>query len=489
MANIYKILYIDDKYLAENGTRVKPSIESWQKKPVNIITIKSTDLKRTVGGLPFLRDLMDIALSYCKNDDDIILYANTDIGIISDDISFPCTNFFSVRKQIDQIRSYTKKQLEAMPFEYSVNCDLFGVTKKWYEENKNKIPDFLIGAPYWDICLVDIIKGVRLDNIIYHLNHSSKWKLNVNGKNNIYNRNLFCSYSKSQGIDLFKSQFIKRESFFEHYQKYGYNYLYKPTFLCFYTKSHESLYKNLIASFTKFFDNSYSFKSKSFEQICKTAYYQEDGWKKTQIEKISYAINEISSLNDNQTFIFCDADIIFQDNFAHEIETLLMTYDLVAQSSQSIDKNFPICSGFYAAKKTKKILYFLESVLNDLIETQNKKNLADQYFFNIHRSKLNYYILDETYYTPGFFTKGKTVETVNEMDEIISNLPKVKIIHFNWIKGVEKKLLFLNRYLSFKENTYREASNVRYFYKYESGKLIRYECVCGKKICECEKIN
>lgn len=475
MSDIYKILYIDDDYL-ENNIRVKSSIESWQKKSVKTITIKPSDLQRTVDNLPFLKDLIDIALSYCKNDDDIILYANADIGIVSDDVNFPSTNFFSVRKQVDQIGIYTKEKLKVIPFEYSINCDLFGITKKWYEENRNNIPDFLIGAPYWDLCFIDMIKGVRLDNLTYHVKHSSKWKLNPNESKNLYNRNLFQLYSESQGI--------KKENLFNHYETYGYNYLYMPTFLCFYTPSHQELYKNLFESFLNFFDQKfYYFKSKFFEeQICKTATYQEEGWRRTQIEKISYVINEVNKLNDNQIFVFCDADVIFQDKFIHEFETLLMIYDLIAQSSESIDKeNFPICSGFYAAKKTRKILDFLESVLYDL-KRSNQNSHADQYFFNVHKSKLNYYILDETYYTPGFFTKGKTVQTVDEMDEIIRNLNKAKILHLNWIKGVGKKLLFLNRYFAFKKK-----NNIRYFYKHKNGKRIRCECTCEKKICECNK--
>jgi hypothetical protein len=181
--------------------RILSSTQSWQVNGIQNIPIKDNELNRHISGLPFLKDILDIGYNQCKEDNDIILYTNSDIGIVTDNVSFPSENFFCVRKNVDNIGVYTISQLSETSYEDSVNCDIFGITKKWYRENKKNIPDFNIGSPTWDICMLYLLNGVRINNICYHVKHDSEWKNGQHAKYSV-NKSLFFKFCENSAPEF-----------------------------------------------------------------------------------------------------------------------------------------------------------------------------------------------------------------------------------------------------------------------------------------------
>jgi hypothetical protein len=213
--------------------RIKNATESWNNKNITNIPVNDSQLQRHIDGLPFLKDIIDIGYSKCLNDDDIILYTNTDIGLVEDFQNFPKENFFSVRKNVKEIKNYKTDEIKDIPYETVLCSDIFGITKKWYEQNKNNIPDFIIGSPSWDIAFLYITDGIRLDNITFHVKHRPKWAENLNDRMHSYNKLIFYNLLDKHGFsadDIKNSkngQFTKLPKEVLNYFKEhkGFNYL------------------------------------------------------------------------------------------------------------------------------------------------------------------------------------------------------------------------------------------------------------------------
>jgi hypothetical protein len=195
---VYRVF---SSYQTDNP-RIKNAIESWDRQNIINIPINNSELKRNLSGLPFLKDLLDVGYSKCKEDDDIILYTNVDIGLVEDFKDFPKENFFSVRKNVENIRKYNKSEIEIIKHQPVICADIFGITKKWYEENRDIIPDFIIGSPSWDLALLYMTDGIRLNNISFHVIHEAEWTKNYNKPLHAYNRKIFYTFLKSKGFDL-----------------------------------------------------------------------------------------------------------------------------------------------------------------------------------------------------------------------------------------------------------------------------------------------
>jgi hypothetical protein len=106
------------------------AVQSWYRDGIINIPVDTHTLSRNLDGLPFLKDILEKGVERCVNDDDVIIYTNTDIFLVEDDIVFPKTQFFCVRKNVTDVKIYTEADVSKMSYEYSVNCDVFGFTKK-----------------------------------------------------------------------------------------------------------------------------------------------------------------------------------------------------------------------------------------------------------------------------------------------------------------------------------------------------------------------
>lgn len=433
--------------LNEPDFRVLGATASWENKNIINIGINDSELQRNLYDLPYLKDLLDLSVLKCENDDDMIIYTNSDIGLVSDFLDFPNENFFSVRKEVDIVKNYTTEELEDVPFTHSINCDVFGFTKKWYLDNRDNIPDFIIGSPYWDLAFICILNGKRLDNINYHVKHEANWKTIQNKPKGEYNRGLFLDYFRKNNIPTF-NDIVDGETFFDYMSKrYGFDYINNPKFISFFTPSHKSLFELQLKTFNKVYkENRCSFHYKTEDQFCKTAIYHSKGWKETQIQKVNFILNEIVKMKDDQIFIFCDADIIHTNNCLEEIKSYLKKFDLIAQSTKSELKHHDLCSGFFAGKKNKKNVEFFKKILSELQRTYREESAADQYYFNENSNMVRCFGLDAEYFNPIFNKKTLKPIEENEFNEIIDVIPdNVKIIHATWMLGVKQKINFLKK--------------------------------------------
>jgi Nucleotide-diphospho-sugar transferase len=442
------IYHVYSKFNPEND-RVKNALLSWKSRTDIVdLPVTDSDLSRNIDGLPFLKDLLDFAYNKCENDKDIILYTNSDIGIVNDNIYFPQPCFFSVRKNVEEIKQYSQKDLKVVKYENSVNCDVFGFSKKWYKENRDKIPDFLIGSPTWDLAMICLLNGERINNTFFHVDHSSKWQEEGYVYKHQRNRDLFLRFCNENNLPFVTNdEIIKKDLFSYMSLNHGFSYLLKPRFITFYTPSHKDLFELSKKSFYKTFGDSYMLTSVEHSvQYCESTNYHTNGWRNTQVNKISAVLSFLRKLPENNIFIFCDSDILHLDDYIEDIVENLEYCDMVAQKSYSRIRHYEqFCSGFYAARKTRKVVKFIEKIFKDLNSNLSDENVADQYFMNKNSHMLNILELSDDYFNPGAYSNGVVVEP-DQFDDIVTKLPEeVKIVHANWMKGNHTKLSFMQK--------------------------------------------
>ena len=93
--------------------RISNAKQSWlNRQDIIDVPVLDSELSRNIDGLPYLKDILDIAAKKCENDNDIVIYSNSDIGIVDDNIYFPQPCFFSVRKNVEQIKQYSQKRIK-----------------------------------------------------------------------------------------------------------------------------------------------------------------------------------------------------------------------------------------------------------------------------------------------------------------------------------------------------------------------------------------
>jgi hypothetical protein len=441
---------------------------SWGAQDATQVPIDDDMLQRSLGGMPFIKDLFEIASKRCTSDEDVILYTNSDIGIVSEKISFPSSNFFLVRKNVEKPARYSKECLEMIPFEKSINADGFGVTKKWWNENKDSVPDFVIGRPYWDLAFIMCIQGARMDNVIFHVAHESEWKKSSDFLTE-HNKNTFFNYLRERKVPICDEEFTKLifHKYVNYMSQFGFRSVENPVFITFFTPSHEELFrKYFLPSFIKTFGKKYRLEFKMGDQSCTTGAWHSSGWRKTQCEKVSYVLDTLESIEDGQMFVFCDADIVHLQDYSETLRERLQEAEIVIQKSfkernicskgcfhrsennhikRQVEES--VCSGFYAARKSPKIIKFIKDMLNELISEVGHEENADQYFFNKNKEYLRYEMLDEKFFNPGFSSIGKKIEE-NDFEENISNSPPdALLLHANWIVGHQAKNSYIEKFM------------------------------------------
>jgi hypothetical protein len=433
--------------------KTNSAIQSWEQDNIINVPVTTDSLSRTLNGLPYIKDIFNRGIAHCEADDDVVIFSNTDIFLINEGYNFPKTQFFSVRKNVPYPNLFTRRDLQKISYEYTVNCDTFGFTKKWYVENQHRIPDFVLGRPFWDIAMLFILDGIRINNITYHAEHLSNWKqLDPQDITSLHNKELYYHFLEENNIKITNSNrthVIKYKLFDVLKEKY--DYLNRPVFITFYTESHKQIFEEIfLPTFSKTFgDNNILIKKYYKEQLCDTAQYYDRGWKNTQIEKIQFTLSTLKQLPDGNIFIFCDADICFKENFIEFLKEELYGYDMVAQKSFSTMYDHNFCSGFYAGVKNQNTVTFLTNILNSLRESLEENRHADQYFFNEHSSILRIKPLPSSFLSLGKFSESAVIKTDYEIDTFLEKkkCKQATLLHANFIKGVSRKYRTLQKYL------------------------------------------
>ena len=199
------------------------------------------------GKLPKIKDIFEWGYKFCKNDDDIILYTNSDICLTEDahdKILKSCKDWkctFSFRKDFDKLEEIktpteVSKSLFSDGSYTPKGADVFAVTKRWWSEWRDYLPDDqTIGRPTWD-WVFRITMGFSLEgditfrkkfedqgrvcetpNISYHETHESFWNKSLLEPSNISNTKIAYNwmYEKSNNI-----KFTGKEYFEKKYGEY-----------------------------------------------------------------------------------------------------------------------------------------------------------------------------------------------------------------------------------------------------------------------------
>lgn len=157
--------------------------------------------------LPFLKDTLQHGLSRCSNDFDVVFFTNDDV------IVHPLA-VREIKRHLQLYQSGSMRRVDVdtrdknppMPPLFTppiafmemgwphMGRDGFVFNAGWLKHHWNRIPDFILGAPYWDIFMAAFIRMLRgytqttiadmyqtypdcelPDGLIIHEAHTSKW--------------------------------------------------------------------------------------------------------------------------------------------------------------------------------------------------------------------------------------------------------------------------------------------------------------------------
>jgi hypothetical protein len=163
--------------------------------------VRDGDLPRHSGRLgdprpmPFIRDLMDIGVAK-SGEKDIVVFTNSDICLTPGLTGWLLEavrrhgSAFCYRRDFSILRAPKLSEIDVAEGRHYPGSDLFVFTPKWWRENREKIPDMILGREYWDSVFRQQIKltgGVPIREGIYHEWHHSFWEQPGNRHSNVGN--------------------------------------------------------------------------------------------------------------------------------------------------------------------------------------------------------------------------------------------------------------------------------------------------------------
>jgi len=169
------------------------------------------------GSVPYVKDLLQIAIAE-KENDDIIVFTNADI-CVSSNCAFKITMGLHAIDAVYCFRRDFQKLIGVIPDSmipkgaHYVGSDLYAFRVGWWRTYKNEFPDMLLGREGWDSILRLLIEDTHpnqnptLQNLIYHERHGSVWENPVNRRtipSQIHNINLGRKFCYSIGFDYRK---------------------------------------------------------------------------------------------------------------------------------------------------------------------------------------------------------------------------------------------------------------------------------------------
>jgi hypothetical protein len=126
----------------------------------------------SVRDLPYLKDILSHAMEQA-GDEDIIVFTNDDNFLhpdLPDILQFYVSTWGAVCSQRCEFK--TRMPIGSRLEEYArrseghIGRDLFAFKKSWLAERWNDIPDFILGAQIWDLCMCAMIRlqfGIKTD--------------------------------------------------------------------------------------------------------------------------------------------------------------------------------------------------------------------------------------------------------------------------------------------------------------------------------------
>lgn len=226
----------------ETAERCEKAFDSWNwlYKVGGVIPRHQWSFKRDASSigvqsdLPFLKDSFEYGLEIADHPLDIILYTNDDVilhPMIVDELKRHMSFYPAATCRRVDIETRKSQGGEPIPPLYNppivfverswphLGRDAVAFHAGWIKAHWNKIPDFLIGAPYWDIMFAVLVRAMRgrktasvnelymtfndcemPDGLVIHECHESEWKADPawsDKPTNKHNSALFDRFRKS----------------------------------------------------------------------------------------------------------------------------------------------------------------------------------------------------------------------------------------------------------------------------------------------------
>jgi len=186
-------------------------------------------------------------------------------------------------------------------------------------------------------------------------------------------------------------------------------------------------------------------------QLCPTGSFYEKGWHDTMHKKVDCFIEGINRLQDNELFMFIDADIVFFKDFYDDILKELEDNDIIFQNDIGGGCN----TGFFVARKNENVLLLINAVKKYLNNFDSEQVAMTEYCFNNKKyqelQNLKWKMLPvEKYWTYGVYRK---VWDGHENFDIPND---IIMVHGNWCLYKHKNLLLDT--VKNKVNTYLKSA-------------------------------
>lgn len=136
--------------------RHKRAYASWKKIP-EIKTIHQQFYGRSsrdIGDarlLPYFKDLINYAMRHCGKLDDVILWCNDDVQLDPNIVAW-CNN------AVVDCGALSMRRHEPGIITTHMGRELFGFRSDWIRSRIDKIPDFIIGSPFFDLIIAAFIR-------------------------------------------------------------------------------------------------------------------------------------------------------------------------------------------------------------------------------------------------------------------------------------------------------------------------------------------
>ena len=155
--------------------------------------------------VPYIRDLIEQAVSEAKGDDSIIVLCNDDIGfsagLTGQIVETVQRHGAAYAHRWDYHHPLTirlpKDEYDIRRAQWYSGCDLYAFSVSWWKKNGGLFPDMLMGRESWDNVMRNLIRrnahvtGCELKHAIWHEWHTSYWIANrATATGNDHNRRL-----------------------------------------------------------------------------------------------------------------------------------------------------------------------------------------------------------------------------------------------------------------------------------------------------------
>lgn len=149
--------------------------------------------------VPFVKDVIEHAISKATTDDAIIFYSNADVTFVPGLSGWILDRMrregcaYTHRRDFVRLARAINSEAEAHRGEFYPGSDAFAFKVSWWRRHRDEFPDMLIGREQWDEVFRQLVKrhgGRDLPDAICHERHASFWEANGDNAGNAYNRRL-----------------------------------------------------------------------------------------------------------------------------------------------------------------------------------------------------------------------------------------------------------------------------------------------------------